>query len=164
MKTLINTSNKKNWMDVNVILSFDSLNSLGSRQEIFDLRLPIQENEISAISFINEQLFTRIISECKLLNRRAEDLWKISTASDWDTFSDITSLPTLGDLGYDGKWYFGNGAGKLSDWEESLVSRYNFGLDTDMSWVSDPLLAEQYMSNLAKQAIALVEESQKKGI
>ena len=146
-------------MDVNVILTFESMNNFAETQEIFDLALPVSEDEIDAISFINKQLFKRIVAECKLLNRPLGDLWKISTAGDWDTFREITNLPTLVDLGHSCKWYFGRGAGELSEWEQSLSIKYGFGVDTDMSWVGNPLLSQQYMENLAKQAKAIVGKS-----
>ena len=143
-------------MDVNVILSFESMNDFAETQEFFDLTLPVSKDEANAISFIDKQLFKRIVSECKLLNRRVEDLWKISTASHWDTFREITNLPSLGDLGHNCKWYFGRGAGELSEWEQSLSTKYGFGKDTDMSWVGNPVLAQQHMDNLAKQAEAIM--------
>lgn len=146
-------------MDVNVILTFESMNNFAETQELFDLTLPVSKDETDAVSFINKQLFKRIVAECKLLNRPVGDLWKISTASDWDTFREITNLPTLVDLGYDCKWYFGNGAGELTEWEQSLSTKYGFGIDTDMSWVGNPTLAQQHMDNLAKQAEAIKAKS-----
>lgn len=146
-------------MDVNVILTFESMNNFAETQEIFDVTLPVSKDEIDAISFINKQLFKRIVAECRLLNRPVGDLWKISTASDWDTFREITNLPTLGDLGHNCKWYFGRGAGELSEWEQSLSAKYGFGINTDMSWVGNPVLAQQYMDNLAKQAEAIMAKS-----
>ena len=80
-------------MNVNVILTFQSMNNFAETQEIFDLALPVSEDEIDAISFVDKQLFKRIVAECRLLNRPVGDLWKISTAGDWDTFSEITNLP-----------------------------------------------------------------------
>jgi len=139
-------------MDVNVILTFESLNDFAETQEFFDLTLPVSKDETDAVSFIDKQLFKRIVAECKLLNRPLGDLWKISTASDWDTFTEITNLPTLIDLGHDCKWYFGKGADELTEWEQSLSTKYGFGIDTDMSWAGNATLAQQYMDNLAKQA------------
>ena len=91
MSKPLDASNKKTWMDTNVILTFNSANRFGETQEIFDLMLPIRKDEIDAISFIDSQLFKRVVSECKLLNRQVEDLVKISTASDWNTFEEITN-------------------------------------------------------------------------
>lgn len=158
MNTAIKTSNKIS-MDVNVILTFESMNNFAETQELFDLTLPVSKDETDAVSFINKQLFKRIVAECKLLNRPVGDLWKISTASDWDTFNEITNLPTLIDLGHDCKWYFGKGAGELTEWEQSLATKYGFGIDTDMSWVGNPTLTQQHMDNLAKQAEAIMAKS-----
>ena len=155
----MNKDTKKISMDINVILTFESLNDFAETQEFFNLSLPVSNDEVDAISFIDKQLFKRIVSECKLLRRRVEDLWKISTAGDWDTFNEITNLPTLGDLGHNCKWYFGRGAGELSEWEQSLSAKYGFGVDIDMSWVGNPVLAQQYMDNLAKQAKAIMTKS-----
>jgi hypothetical protein len=151
--------NNKISMDVNVILTFESMNDFAETQEIFDLTLPVSKDEIDAISFINKQLFKRIVAECRLLNRPVGDLWKISTAGDWDAFNEITNLPTLVDLGHSCKWYFGRGADELSEWEQSLSDKYGFGINTDMSWVGNPVLAQQYMDNLAKQAEAIMAKS-----
>jgi hypothetical protein len=159
MNTLSETSNNKISMDVNVILTFESMNNFAETQEIFDLTLPVGKDEIDAISFVNKQLFKRIVAECRLLNRSVGDLWKISTAGDWDTFNEITNLPTLVDLGHNCKWYFGRGAGELSEWEQALSTTYGFGIDTDMSWVGNPALAQQYMDNLAKQAEVIMAKS-----
>ncbi len=151
--------NNKISMNVNVILTFQSMNNFAETQEVFDLTLPVSKDEIDAISFINKQLFKRIVAECRLLNRPVGDLWEISTAADWDTFSEITNLPTLMNLGHNGKWYFGRGAGELSEWERSLSTIHGFGLDTDMSWVGNPALAQQYMDNLHKQASAIISKA-----
>ena len=117
-------------MDTNVILTFNSANRFGETQEIFDLMLPIRNDEIDAISFIDSQLFKRVVSECKLLNRQVEDLLKISTASDWDSFETTTNMPSLCDLGHNCKWYFNDRWSDLDDWELDLISRYKFGINT----------------------------------
>jgi len=142
--------NEKIYMVVNVILTFESMDDYGERQEWFDLTLPLSPNDTDAFSFIDTQLFKRIVAECRLLNRPLGDLWKISTASDWDTFREVTNSPSLGDLGHNCKWYFGRGEGELSDWEKSLVSKYGFGIDTDMSWLECPIKSQIYMDSLAK--------------
>jgi len=128
-KSLSNSSNKT-WLDTNVILTFNTANRLGETQEIFDLALPIASDEHDAFSFIDSQLFKRIVSECKLLNRPIEDLLKISTASDWNTFEAITSKPSLCTLGHSCKWYFNNEWSDLDDWELDLISLYKFGINT----------------------------------
>ena len=130
MSKPLDASNKKTWMDTNVILTFNSANRFGETQEIFDLMLPIRKDEIDAISFIDSQLFKRVVSECKLLNRQVEDLVKISTASDWNTFEEITNKHSLCNLGHDCKWYFNHGWSDLDDWELGLISKYKFGINT----------------------------------
>jgi len=157
------TSNNEISMDVNVILTFESMNQFAETQEFFDLTLPLSSNEIDAFSFIDKQLFKRIVRECKSLKRPLGDLWKISKASDWTTFKNVTKLPTLVDLGHDCKWYFGKGSDELSEWEKSLVSRYGFGIDTDFSWIGNPILAQQYMDNFAKQGMLLKDKLSKNG-
>jgi hypothetical protein len=130
MNKLSSSSNKKTWMDTNVILTFNSPNRFGDTQEIFDLALPIATDEHDAISFIDTQFFKRVVSECKLLNRPVEDLLKISTASDWKTFEEITDKQSLCKLGHDCKWYFNHEWSDLDDWELSLISKYKFGINT----------------------------------
>ncbi len=58
--------NDKISMNVNVILTFQSMNNFAETQEVFDLTLPVSKDEIDAISFINKQLFKRIVAECRL--------------------------------------------------------------------------------------------------
>lgn len=130
MSTLLSINNKKTWLDANVILTFKTANKFGETQEIFDLMLPIRKDEVDAITFVDSQLFKRIVSECKLLNRPVEDLLKISTASDWNTFEAITNKPSLCKLGHDCKWYFNHEWSDLDDWELDLISKYKFGINT----------------------------------
>lgn len=137
MACLVNSSNKKVFMNVNVILTFSSCNEYGDTQEFFDLALPVSKSESHSAVFIGNKLFTRISKKCKHLNRRAEDLIKISTASNWDVFKKTTNLPSLCDLGHDCKWYFGIGRNDLDAWEQSLMLKHNFGTEADMSWVND---------------------------
>jgi len=148
-----NTNKAKVFMNVNVILSFETFNSNGETQEFFDLALPVSKSEFDAITFINNKLFKRIVKKCELLNRRVEDLIKISTASNWSIFEQITNLPALCDLRHDCKWFFGMGRKDLSVWEKDLMSKYGFGIDADMSRIGDPVLSQQYMDNFIKRAI-----------
>ena len=60
---------KRNYLDVNVILTFTSQKAWG-RQEIFDLKLPINKNETDAVTFLDKKLFKRIASKCEQYGRR----------------------------------------------------------------------------------------------
>ena len=120
---------KKNYMNVNVILTFNTSNLYGFRQDIFDLKLPINKKEEDAISFLNKKLFKRIASKCDLYGRKKEQLWKISTASNWKLFEEVTGKPSLSSLGHNCKWYFNNDMNELDLWEESLKRDFNFGTD-----------------------------------
>jgi len=137
MDNLVKTRSTKVFMNVNVILTFESMNKYGERQEFFDLALPISKAESHAYTFINNKLFKRIVKKCQLLNRRVEDLTKISTASDWDLFEKTTNLESLWKQGHSCKWYFGSGRNDLDAWERNLMSKYKFGNDADMSWVGN---------------------------
>ena len=116
-------------MNVNVILTFNTSNLYGFRQDIFDLKLPINKKEEDAISFLNKKLFKRIASKCELYGRKKEQLWKISTASNWNLFEEVTGNPSLAALGHNCKWYFNDDVNELDEWEESLKRDFNFGTD-----------------------------------
>ncbi len=45
---------KKNYLDVNVIMTFEKRDAWGCRQVIFDLKLPINKHEKDAVDFINK--------------------------------------------------------------------------------------------------------------
>lgn len=120
---------KKNYMNVNVILTFNTSNLYGFRQDIFDLKLPINKKEEDAISFLNKKLFKRIASKCDLYGRKKEQLWKISTASNWKLFEEVTGKPSLSSLGHNCKWYFNNDVNELDLWEESLKRDFDFGIN-----------------------------------
>lgn len=114
-------------MYINVILSFKSFNDDGDSQEIFDLNLPINKNEQDAISFLKKKLFKRIASKCKYYGRDVKDLFKISTAGDWEKFEEITSKKSLPGLGHNCKWFFNEDINELDSWERSLKAEYKFG-------------------------------------
>ena len=153
MVNLAKTGSTKVFMNVNVILTFESMNADGDRQEFFDLALPVSKSETDAITFLNNKLFKRIVKKCKLFNRRVEDLTKISTASDWDLFEATTNLESLWKQGHSCKWHFGSGRTDLDVWEKALMSEYNFGIDADMSWVGDAVLTNEYMNSFIEKAI-----------
>ena len=120
-------------MYMNVILTFNTCDKLGYTHEIFDLYLPLKEDEESAVSFLMSEFFGRIADMCVELGRRKEELIKISTASDWDVFEYITHKQSLISLGHSCKWYFGTKRDDLDKWEEDLMSHLGFGTDADMS-------------------------------
>jgi hypothetical protein len=136
-------ANEKVYMNVNVILSFDSFNDDYLSQERFDLKLSINKYITNAESFIHTQLFKRIAKKCKIYNRRVEDLHKISTCSDWDLFRKITDLKGL-DETHICKWYFGNGRDDLDVWEKNIMREFKFGIDVDASWMYSEEGIEQY--------------------
>jgi hypothetical protein len=120
-------------MYMNVIMTFNTYNDDGNSQEIFDLYLPLKEDEGSAVSLLMREFFGRIADKCVELGRRKEELIKISTASDWGVFEYVTHKQSLTSLGHSCKWYFGTGRDDLDEWEEYLMSHLGFGTDADMS-------------------------------
>jgi hypothetical protein len=157
-------NHKKVFMHVNVILTFESTNEYGETQEFFELALPVSKTETDAMTFLNNELFMRIYRECELLNRRVEDLTKISTASDWRIFEKTTNLESLWRQGHSCKWYFGVGRADLDAWEIELMSKYKFGIDVDMSWVGDPVLTKQYADNMIEKIIKNQTQSTNIGV
>jgi len=117
----------KNYLDVNVILSFSKPNAYGEGQEFFDLKLPINKKEDDAISFLDKKLFKRIAAKCDQYGRKKEHLYKISTASNWDFFEQVTGKQSLSSLGHNCKWYFNDDINQLDCWEEQLKQEYQFG-------------------------------------
>lgn len=135
----MNTTNSINkYMHVNVILTFNTQDKSGETQEVFNLSIPVGKNEVSAGDFMHAKFFKRIVKKIVLFNREAGDLIKISTASNWGLFEEITGLPALSTLGHSCKWFFGNGRDDLDAWEEALMSEYGFGTSADMSYVNNP--------------------------
>lgn len=144
-------STQRFYLSVNVILTFNSPNSYGDAQEFFDVKLPISKYESSAVAFVNNKLFKRIVKKCEQYGRRADDLVKISTASNWNLFEEATSLPSLATLGHNCKWYFGNGRDDLDGWEEYLMLQYGFGTSVDMSWVNSAEIQNHLIAATATQ-------------
>jgi len=118
-------------MAVNVILTFDVEDEMESRQEFFDLKLPVSVNEQDAAAFMHAKLFKRIASACMKLGRDPKRLIKISTASNWRLFTEKTGQPSLTSLGHPCKWWFGAGRNDLDAWEKDLISEFSFGVDVD---------------------------------
>jgi len=140
-----NHQTKRAYMNVNVILTFETWNEYGETQEIFDLYLPVSKKEVNAVQFIHNKLFKKIVKQCERFDRSVGDLIKISTASNWGLFTEVTSLESLMKLGHDGKWYFGKGRTDLDGWERELIEIYGFGVDVDLSYLKDDLATEQMM-------------------
>ena len=104
----------KNYLDVNVILTFSSPDTYGDLQEFFDLKLPINKKESTAINFLDKKLFKRIASKCDKYRRNKKQLIKISTASNWKLFEQVTGKPSLASLGHNCKWYFNDDINQLN--------------------------------------------------
>jgi len=143
------------FMDMNVILTFDKGDRNGDTQEFFDLRIPVSKDEVDAMTFLNEKFFKRVVKKCNQYNRPVGDLIKISTASNWSVFETITNLEALCELGHDCKWYFGTGRNDLDVWERTLMSRYGFGMDADMSRMNDDEITTMVMK---AKVVALLEQ------
>jgi hypothetical protein len=129
--------NSRQYMNVNVILTFDNEDNLGDTQDMFNLRIPVNKRDKNAITFFHEKMFKRIVKKCKVIGRNPRDLVKISTCSNWRVFESVTGQESLASLGHSCKWYFGNGRDDLDPWELNLIKLYGFGEDVDMSWVND---------------------------
>jgi len=130
------TTTSRAYLSVNVILTFAQDDPDYGTQDIFDIQLPVNRKETSAVEFLNSKLFKRIAQKCHQFGRDPKQLVKISTAANWSVFAAKTGQCTLPDLGHSCKWYFGVGRDDLDNWEESLMRRYEFGVDADMRWLT----------------------------
>ena len=129
-------SASKSYMNVNVILTFNTPNAHGETQAFFDLKLAVSKKEVSAGQFMHSKFFKKIVAKCKKYNRNPEDLIKISTSSEWGIFEEVTGLPSLVELDHSCKWFFGTGRDDLDEWEQALMKIYGFGTKADMSHVT----------------------------
>jgi len=125
-----------NYMNVNVILTFNTLEFYEDPQEFFDIKLPVSKREISAYNFIDNKLFHRVVKKCNYYKRDVRQLIKISTSANWMIFEECTNLQPLYKLGHSCKWFFGVGRNDLDEWEKHLMEKYSFGLSADMSFVN----------------------------
>lgn len=116
-----------NYLNVNVILTFDTCDQFGETQDIFDLALPIGKDEVSAAAFLDREFFKLLVQECIYRGRSVGDLIKISTASNWTNFEKVTNLKSTCSLGHSGKWFFSREWKELDQWEERLIKTYGFG-------------------------------------
>ena len=147
------------FLNIDVILTFESYNSNGNSQEYFELLIPINDTEVSAIDFFNTNFFPQIVDICKVSKRRVEDLSKISTSSNWEVFEKTTNLDSLPNIGHSCKWFFGNGRKDLDSWELELIEKYKFGIDVDMSWIGNPNLTQKYFEYLNKKYLLALDSS-----
>jgi hypothetical protein len=122
---------KRKYMYVDVILTFQSQNAYGHTQEFFEMNLPLNKNETHCVTFLMSKFFPKIQKKCNKFNRDVCDLIKISTASDWNTFKKVTGLESLYGLGHNCKWYFGTNRDDLDDWEIMLMNEYKFGVNSN---------------------------------
>ena len=135
MSTNKTKNNKRVYLDMNVILTFDLPNAYGERQEFFDLRVPISTKDTNAIEFIHNKFFKRIAKKCELYKRNTNELVKISTASNWGLYEEVTKAESLTALGHNCKWHFGMNRDDLDEWETQLMNKFGFGTNVDMSWL-----------------------------
>jgi len=157
------TENSSNsFMDMNVILTFDKGDKNGDTQEFFDLRIRIARDEVDAMTFLNEKFFKHVVKKCNQYNRPVGDLIKISTASNWDAFEEVTNLKALSELGHDCKWYFGTGRNDLDTWERVLMSKHGFGMDADMSRVNDDEIATMMMKARVDALLEMIKQNESK--
>jgi len=126
------------YMAVNVILTFDKEGGrYKDMQEFFDLKIPVKKSDTNVIVFLNNKFFPKIVEKCIKFDRSPRDLIKISTASNWDLYEEITNEQSLDALGHSCKWYFGCGRNDLDGWEKYLMESLNFGQDADSAWINE---------------------------
>jgi hypothetical protein len=126
-----NTSTHKyihivDYMDINVILTFSSLETSEVTQELFDVATNIYEDD-DAVSFLHRELFGRLAYICDDLDCDIREIVKISTAANWSIFTKATNMPSLPDYGHCCKWWFALSEGEFSAWEKYLQRVYQIG-------------------------------------
>jgi hypothetical protein len=122
---------KSEYMQFNVILTFDGYDPNLDSQEIFDLSIRVSPYESDAVSFVMSKLFRRIEAKCERLGRRKQRLLKISTCANWDIFEAVTRKKSLPALGHSCKWYFGFGSTTLDIMETCAMAEFQFGTEFD---------------------------------
>lgn len=120
---------QKPFLSINVIMTFNTLNSSFESQGIFNMYLPIGNQETSAVDFLNRLFFDEIVLACQDFDRDIGDLMKISTASDWGTFEKATGLKSICTLGHSAKWCFSPAWKRPDAWEKMLIKKYGFGVN-----------------------------------
>ena len=122
---------KSEYMQFNVILTFDGYDPNLDSQEILDLSIRVSPNESDAVSFVMSKLFRRIEAKCERLGRRKQRLLKISTCANWAVFEAVTQKKSLPALGHSCKWYFGFGSTTLDIMETCAMAEFQFGTEFD---------------------------------
>ena len=125
MKTKAKTKTKT--MNVDVILTFATINKHGDSQEWFNFDLPISADSPDAATLFDECLFDVVMQVCDECDHDPADLWKISTSSQWDVYEEITGNPPLPARGDPCVWAFGPAFMPYGDWTRELEERYGFG-------------------------------------
>ena len=127
-------------MNFNVILTFDKAGGeYSDTQEIYNVLIPLtsSDKKYDAFTFIDNKFFPSVIKSCSKLNRKHEDLIKISTCSDWDLYERFTGNKSLPDFDHSCKWVFGLNRTDLNDWEKRIMLTYGFGTLADMTSTMD---------------------------
>ena len=131
------TSNK-NVLSIDMILTFNTLGGIYNEyQEFFEIKIPLTKTQCDSIRLLNEKFFPQIYNICLSINRSPEELIKISTASNWTNYEEITKGKSPLSFGHPCKWFFGQGRSDLDNWEKCLMKKYGFGKDADMSWIQN---------------------------
>jgi hypothetical protein len=126
------------YMAVNVILTFDKPGGrYDDSQEFFDLKIPVKKSDTDIIAFLNKKFFPKIVEKCIKFNRSPRDLIKISTASNWNVYQEVTNEKSLYAMGHSCKWFFGCGRNDLDGWEKYLMETFNFGQDADSARLNE---------------------------
>jgi len=126
------------YMAVNVILTFDKIGGeYQDTQELFHLQIPVKKSDTDVFEFLNKEFFPIIVEECIEFNRSPRDLIKISTASNWKVYQEVTNEKSLYALGHSCKWFFGCGRNDLDGWEKYLMETFNFGKDADSARLNE---------------------------
>lgn len=123
-----------NLMSMNVILTFNVRKPWFRSQEYFDLNLQVNEDDGDVESFLNRELFPKIISKCQKLRRNHENVYIVSTCGDWDLFEKITGKPGLDSSGHSCKWYLGPEDEYVGKWGKRLKGSFGLGKKVKSFW------------------------------
>ena len=105
------------------ILSFDCyVEELEGSQAFITFYLPVLENEEKQLKLMMRQ----VDSFCDYFNLPKSKLFKISTACNWDLFTELTGDKAAHIHAVNGKFYFGNRS-DLDDFEEATMDGFGFG-------------------------------------
>lgn len=131
-KTKETKMTKQHTIDVNVILTFDTVINDYGTQDIFDLKVVADENGAGTV----ENMLTAIKEYMEQQKLPHTKLWKISTSANWTEFETRTGVAGVVDLitQTNGKWSFA-WAELLTDNEKHM--RENWGFGTDVNWTDE---------------------------